>query len=157
MTYIDNIVTNAKTIFEGMAITFSHLMRTPMTIQYPDRIARPVTETLPPRYRGFLHVNTDICTCCTLCEKFCPIDCIVIEHGKDEALGKRVMTRFDIDEAKCMYCGLCTEPCPTGAIFFTPEFEASTTDLNDLVFKFVPKGEKIVPYKVPRTKGKEGN
>lgn len=155
MSYFGNIVTTAKSVFEGMTITFSHLFREPMTIQYPDRLPRPVNETLPMRYRGFLHVDTDICTCCTLCEKACPIDCIVIEHGKDEELGKRVMTRFDIDEAKCMYCGLCTEPCPTGAIAFTREFEAATTDLETLVFKFVQEGDKIVPYKVPKTKKKK--
>lgn len=152
MQYLENIKSTVQTVFEGMTITFSHLMRKPMTIQYPDRTARPVQETLPMRYRGFLHVDTDICTCCTLCETSCPIDCIVIEHGKDAELGKRVMTRFDIDEAKCMYCGLCTEPCPTGAIAFTREFEAATSNLESLVFKFVKPGDKIVPYKVVKKK-----
>ena len=152
MQYVDNIVTTAKTIFEGLSITFSHLFRVPSTIQYPDRTAKPVKETLPMRYRGFLHVDTDICTCCTLCETSCPIDCIAIDHGKDEEMGKRVMTRFDIDEAKCMYCGLCTEPCPTGAIAFTREFEAATANLESLVFKFVAEGDKVVPYKVPKVK-----
>lgn len=153
MSYLENIKASVSSVFEGMTITFSHLFRPPMTIQYPDRTPRPVKETLPDRYRGFLHVDTSICTCCTLCETSCPIDCIVIEHGKDKDLGQRVMTRFDIDEAKCMYCGLCTEPCPTGAIAFTREFEAATTDLESLVFKFVKSGDKIVPYKVPKSKG----
>lgn len=149
--YLENIVTSAKTVFEGMTITFSHLFRKPSTIQYPDTPI-PVSEMLPDRYRGFLNVSTDICTCCTLCEKACPIDCIKIESGKDEEIGKRVMTRFDIDEAKCMYCGLCTEPCPTGAIHFTKNFEAATTDLESLIFKFVDEGEKVIPYKVPKKK-----
>ncbi len=152
MSYFSGIVETTKTVFEGMTITFSHLFRKPSTIQYPDRTDRPVKETLPMRYRGFLNVDTTICTCCTLCETSCPIDCIVIEAGKDAEIGKRVMTRFDIDEAKCMYCGLCTEPCPTGAISFTREFEAATTNLADLVFKFVKPGEKVVPYKVPKKK-----
>lgn len=152
MSYLNNITNTVKTVFEGMTITFSHLFREPMTIQYPDRILKPINQVLPTRYRGFLHVDTDICTCCTLCETSCPIDCIVIDHGKDKDMGVRVMTRFDIDEAKCMYCGLCTEPCPTGAIAFTQEFEAATTDLESLVFRFIPAGEKIVPYKVAKTK-----
>lgn len=149
MQYFQNIVSSTKTIFEGMTITFSHLFREPMTIQYPEV---NVEAALPDRYRGFLNVDTTICTTCCLCEKACPIDCIVIEHGKDAELGQRVMTRFDIDEAKCMYCGLCTEPCPTAAIAFTKKFEAATENLADLVFKFVPAGQKIIPYKVPRTK-----
>lgn len=156
MAYFQNIVDSTKTVFEGMTITFSHLFREPLTIQYPDRVERPVKETLPLRYRGFLAVDMSICTCCKLCETLCPIDCIVIEQGKDEA-GKRVMTRFDIDEAKCMYCGLCTEPCPTGAIAFTREFERATTDLSTLVFKFIKPGESAVPYKVPKIiKKKDG-
>lgn len=151
MEYVQNILNSTKSIFEGMTITFSHLFRKPSTIQYPDTPV-PVKETLPERYRGFLHVDTTICTTCTLCETSCPIDCIVIDHGKDAEMGQRVMTRFDIDEAKCMYCGLCTEPCPTGAIHFTKEFEAATTNLQDLVFKFIPEGEKVIPYKVPKKK-----
>ncbi len=152
MVYLTNIADTIKTVFEGMTITFSHLFREPMTIQYPDRIPKKIPQVLPTRYRGFLNVDTTICTCCTLCETSCPIDCIVIDHGKDKDMGVRVMTRFDIDEAKCMYCGLCTEPCPTGAIAFTQEFEAATTDLASLVFKFVPDGQKIIPYKVVKTK-----
>lgn len=151
MAYFDNIKNAAQTVFEGMAVTFSHLFRTPMTIQYPYT-AVPVQEAMAERYRGFLNVDTTICTCCTLCETSCPIDCIIIDHGKDAEVGQRVMTRFDIDEAKCMYCGLCTEPCPTGAIAFTKEFEAATTDLETLVFKFIKPGEKIIPYKVVKTK-----
>ncbi len=48
-----------------------------------------------------------------------------------------VMTRFDIDMAKCMYCGLCSEPCPTGAIHHTPEFEGADYSLESLVRQFV--------------------
>src|SRR5438034_10860326 len=47
------------------------------------------------------------------------------------------MTRFDIDMAKCMYCGLCSEPCPTGSIHHTPEFEGADYSLESMVRKFV--------------------
>ena len=36
-----------------------------------------------------------------------------------------------------MYCGLCSAPCPTGAIHHTKEFEASTTDFPDLIRRFI--------------------
>ncbi len=147
MTYFPNIISAIKTTFEGMTITFSHLFRQPITIQYPDRTVRPVKDMLPPRYRGFLKVETNICTACTLCEKTCPIQCIKIVAGKDLETNQRVMTRFDIDLAKCMYCGLCTEVCPTKAIHATCEFEGATPRIEDLLRKFVGDGEKIVPYK----------
>ncbi len=151
MSYLGNIFTSIKTVYEGMTITFSHLFREPMTIQYPDRIPRPIQETLPMRYRGFLEVDMAICTGCTLCQKACPIDCILIEAGKDPELG-RVMTRFGVDLSKCMYCGLCTEPCPTGAIRFTREFEGSTYDIKTLLAEFIQEGEKVKPYKVVKKK-----
>jgi formate hydrogenlyase subunit 6/NADH:ubiquinone oxidoreductase subunit I len=150
MTYFRNILDAATTIFEGMTVTFSHLLRKPVTIQYPDKIARPLAETLPDRFRGFLKVDMEICTACLACMTDCPIDCIKIVTKKEEATKERVLTQFDIDEAKCMYCGLCTEPCPTGAIHFTREFERATENMEDLVFRFVPEGQVIVPYKQPK-------
>src|SRR5262245_36494711 len=143
--YIKNIVETVSTIFEGLAITLSHLVRRPMTIQYPDRIPKPVQETLPRRYRGILEVDLDICTGCLACERACPIDCIVIDVKKDKAAGGMVMTRFDIDMSKCMYCGLCSEPCPTGSIHHTPEFEGADFSLESLMRRFIK--EPVLAYK----------
>jgi formate hydrogenlyase subunit 6/NADH:ubiquinone oxidoreductase subunit I len=115
LSYLKDIFETVVTIFEGLSITFSHLVRRPMTIQYPDRIDRPVQETLPKRYRGHLEVDMEICTNCKACERECPITCIAITDS-EEPDKKRWMTQFDIDLAKCMYCGICSEVCPTGAI-----------------------------------------
>jgi len=112
LSYLKNIIETVVTIFEGLSITFSHLVRRPMTIQYPDRIDRPVQETLPKRYRGHLEVDMEICTNCKACERECPITCIAITDS-EEPDKKRWMTQFDIDLAKCMYCGICSEVCPT--------------------------------------------
>ena len=138
-TYLRNIKDAALTISDGMAVTFSHLVRKPFTLQYPDRLPDGVRvqDTLPFRYRGMLEVDLEICTACLACERACPIDCIVIEAEKDKAAGGLVMTRFDIDMAKCMYCGLCSEPCPTGSIHHTPEFEGADYSLESMVRKFV--------------------
>jgi len=138
-TYLRNIKDAALTIADGMAVTFSHLVRKPYTVQYPDRLPAGVRvqDTLPFRYRGMLEVDLEICTACLACERACPIDCIVIDAVKDKAAGGFVMTRFDIDMAKCMYCGLCSEPCPTGSIHHTPEFEGADYSLESMVRKFV--------------------
>jgi len=143
--YLGNIIATARTVFEGMSVTFSHFVRKPFTVQYPDRTAMRVQDTLPFRYRGILEVDLDICTGCLACERACPIDCIVIDATKDKQTKGMVMTRFDIDMAKCMYCGLCSEPCPTGAIHHTPEFEGADYSLESLVRRFVK--DPVVAYK----------
>jgi formate hydrogenlyase subunit 6/NADH:ubiquinone oxidoreductase subunit I len=151
--YVGNIKSTCTSIFEGMAVTFSHLFRTPITVQYPDRIPEPLQKTLPERTRGHLTVDMEICISCLACEKACPIDVIKIEDVKipketvvgvdgKETVRVKEPTRFDIVMYKCMYCGLCVEPCPTGAIHFTKEFEGATSDLSTLHFRFVTQDEK---------------
>ena len=149
--YLRDIKDAMVTIAEGMAVTESHLVRKPFTIQYPDRLPDGirVQDTLPFRYRGILEVDLEICTACLACERACPIDCIVIDAEKDKAAGGLVMTRFDIDMGKCMYCGLCSEPCPTGAIHHTPEFEGADYSLESLVLKFVKA--PVLAYKPKKT------
>ena len=147
--WTNDIWMSASTIFEGMAVTLSNFLRRPSTVEYPDRMAVRVQDTLPPRYRGILEVDMEICTACLACERACPIDCIVIDAKKDKAVGGFVMTRFDIDLAKCMYCGLCSEPCPTGAIHHTTEFEGADYSLESLVRRFVK--DPVVAYKPKKT------
>jgi formate hydrogenlyase subunit 6/NADH:ubiquinone oxidoreductase subunit I len=142
-----------------MSVTFAYLFKRPITIQYPDRIARPINETLPERYRGFLEVDMAICTGCKACERDCPINCIVIDLSKVGDV--RAMTRFDIDMGKCMYCNICVESCPvpgrapgdtedTKCIRMTREFEGATDSFPTLTFRFVRPGDAVVPYKHKR-------
>lgn len=160
-TYFSDIFESANTILSGLAVTMSHMMRRPITTQYPYHPRRkkvPVggPETLPDRYRGFLEVDIDICTACLKCESDCPIDCINIDVEKvnlsddPEAKPVRALVRFDIDMAKCMFCGLCQEPCPTNAIRHTKHFEASVVHLENLVARFVDPTDPKVPYKVKK-------
>ena len=84
-SYVESITDAVMTIREGMAITASHMVRKPVTLEYPDRLPGDVRvqDTLPFRYRGMLEVDLEICTACLACERACPIDCIVIDATKD--------------------------------------------------------------------------
>ena len=131
--YVQNIKDTVSTIFEGMAVTASHFVRKPYTVQYPDRMPIRVQDTLPFRYRGILEVDLEICTGC------------VIVADKDPVTKQLLLSQFDIDIAKCMFCGLCSEPCPTGSIHHTTEFEGADYSLESLIRRFVK--DPVVAYK----------
>jgi NADH-quinone oxidoreductase subunit I len=141
-TYFHNIIHSLATVVIGMKITFKHLFVPSVTIQYPD-----VKMKLPERARNRLYVNIDDCIGCDQCSMACPVDCITIETIKatpDQDLGvtstgnkKRLhLPTFDIDIAKCCYCGLCVYPCPTECIVMTDVYEFSEFDRKNLIYNF---------------------
>lgn len=140
--YFRDIFVSVWTILVGMWVTFRHLFIPAVTIQYPD-----VKLQLPERARNRLYVNIDDCIGCDQCSNACPVDCIEIETVKAlpaEDLGmtstgqkKRLwVTKFDIDIAKCCYCGLCVPPCPTECIKMTDVYEFSEFDRHHLIFNY---------------------
>src|SRR5437870_11579066 len=96
-SYVKDIKDTLTSVFEAMSITFSHLVRRPMTIEYRDKIPKPIQETLPRSYRGILEVDLDICTRCLACERACPITGITIGIERDTATKQRNFTHLDPD------------------------------------------------------------
>src|SRR5512135_1128061 len=140
--YFRNIWDGLLTVLIGMKVTWRHLFTPAVTIQYPD-----VRLKLPDRARNRLYVNMDDCIGCDQCAKACPVNCITIETIKalpTDDLGatstgnkKRLWVPvFDIDIAKCCYCGLCVYPCPTECIKMTDVFEFSEYDRQALIYNF---------------------
>ena len=140
--YFKNIWEGVVTVLIGMRITWRHLFTPAVTIQYPD-----VKLKLPERARNRLYVNMDDCIGCDQCSMACPVNCITIETLKstpDVDLGltsvgtkKRLyVPRFDIDIAKCCYCGLCVYPCPTECIKMTDVYEFSEYERGNLNYNF---------------------
>lgn len=140
--YFRNIWDGVFTVLIGMKITWDHMFTRAVTIQYPA-----VKVKLPERARNRLYVNMDDCIGCDQCSMACPVNCITIETIKstpDMDLGltsvgtkKRLyVPRFDIDIAKCCYCGLCVYPCPTECIKMTDVYEFSEYDRQSLIYNF---------------------
>jgi formate hydrogenlyase subunit 6/NADH:ubiquinone oxidoreductase subunit I len=123
-------------LVKGLGVTLKHALRPSITQQYPEE--KP---DLPPRTRGVIALKEANCTVCWKCSRECPDWCIYIETHKEthdpasggKARSVKVLDRFAIDYALCMYCGICVEVCPFDALFWSPDFEYSEYDIVELV------------------------
>jgi NADH-quinone oxidoreductase subunit I len=123
-------------VAKGMLTTISHIIKPPVTIQYPEeRLEMPIWTRGRPRLIYEVDTGDLRCTACGACALACPVDVIKIEQHPSPIKGK-VLDRFDIDMAGCIECALCVEACPFRAITMAPDFEmVSTFDrATDLVF-----------------------
>ncbi len=160
-TYFYNIFHSLYTVIVGMKITIKHLFTRSATVQYPT-----VKMKIPEGARNRLFVNIDDCIGCDQCAMACPVDCITIETIKstpDVDLGmtskntkKRLyIPKFDIDIAKCCYCGLCVWPCPTECIVMTEVYEFSEFDKKNLIYSFSNMTEEEISIAKEKSKNYE--
>jgi NADH-quinone oxidoreductase subunit I len=123
-------------LVKGLGVTLKHALRRSITQQYPE-----VKPDLPPRTRGVIALKEANCTVCYKCSRECPDWCIYIDAHKEthepagggRARSAKILDRFAIDFALCMYCGICVEVCPFDALFWSPEFEYAEYDINNMV------------------------
>jgi len=128
------IITDVTAILTGMWITWKHIFRRPVTVQYPEEKRIPY-----PRYRARIVLTRDPdgnerCVACYLCSAACPVDCISMQAAEREG-GRRYAEWFRINFSRCIFCGLCAEACPTMAIQMTPDFEICERDIMALVYE----------------------
>lgn len=119
-------------LLQGLKITFMHLFKKAVTLQYPDE--RP---NVAPNFRGLhaLNVSHDKakCVACYLCPTVCPAKCITVEAGED-ANHDKFAEKYEIDMLRCIFCGYCVEACPVDAIRMTQTFELANYKRSDFVF-----------------------
>lgn len=188
--YVDSIKKGVSSVIGGLSITLKHLSKARkwreetalidddnyfnklneglVTIQYPSE-AIPT----PDFSRNRLHNNADDCIACNQCANACPVNCITIESFKatpddigelgttsDGSKKKLWLSKFDIDMAKCMYCGLCTYPCPTECLTMTPVHDFAEVDRSNFNYHFSvltiekekEKREKLAKYEEEKAK-----
>ncbi len=123
-------------IAEGMRVTFGHMFKKRLTVQYPEE----KVEINVNRYRGIHRLNRDAqgrvaCVACFMCPTACPANCIHIEAGESPWPDReKYPVKFDIDELRCIYCGMCEEACPVDAIELTPEYDMVGLTRDDMIF-----------------------
>jgi NAD(P)H-quinone oxidoreductase subunit I len=139
--YGKEAVQAAKYIGQGLSVTFDHMRRRPVTVQYPYEKLIP-----SERFRGRIHYEFDKCIACEVCVRVCPINLPIVDWEFDKSTKKKVLRNYSIDFGVCIFCGNCVEYCPTNCLSMTEEYELATYDRHELNYDNVALGR--LPYKV---------
>jgi len=108
-----------KGIAKGLRVTIRHLLRHPVTAQYPEQ--RLNTSR---RIRGNELIWDNIkCTGCATCAKSCPQGAIQIITSVNLEENKYRVDKIEVDTGYCIQCGLCVEACPYGALYMGYAYE----------------------------------
>ena len=127
-------LTYFPSILKGMWITFRHLFRRKVTMQYPEQ-----KWPMPENYRGLPALVRDQaervkCVACFLCEYVCPPKAIHIEAQEIDTGVEKGPKVFDINMLRCIMCGYCEEVCPEQAIFLTREYSTVGLSRKEMIF-----------------------
>ncbi|MBC7968693.1 MAG: NAD(P)H-quinone oxidoreductase subunit I [Verrucomicrobia bacterium] len=139
--YTKETVQAAKYIGQGLAVTFDHMQRRPVTVQYPYEKLIP-----SERFRGRIHFEFDKCISCEVCVRVCPINLPVVDWEFNPETKKKKLNHYSIDFGVCIFCGNCVEYCPTNCLSMTEEYELAAYDRHELNYDSVALGR--LPYKV---------
>lgn len=133
--YSQNALNAGKYLLQGLAVTFDHMGRRPITVQYPYEKLIP-----SERYRGRIHYEFDKCIACEVCVRVCPINLPVVDWIMNKETKKKELRNYSIDFGVCIFCGNCVEYCPTNCLSMTEEYELSSFDRHSLNFDNVALG-----------------
>jgi len=116
-------------IAKGLRVTFKHLFRRPVTVQYPEQKLH-----MSRRIRGNeLIWDKTKCTGCATCAKTCPQGVIEIVTSVNLVDNKYEVEKYQVDTGYCIQCGLCVEACPYGALFMGYAYERAKYRRGELV------------------------
>lgn len=92
-----------------------------------------VVEPPPPAFRGRPELRPVACDNSAECVAVCPSAALTL--GAPAEHGLRV---WELDLGRCVFCGLCRDACPNGAIDITPDFELAARQREDLYVRVMP-------------------
>ena len=154
LTFAERIYLPA--IVGGLMITFNHLFKKKVTIQYPEQ-----KREFSKNYRG-QHVlkrdeqGAERCTACGLCAVSCPAEAITMEAAErqpgEENLYKeeKYAAKYEINMLRCIFCGYCEEACPKDAIYLSQTFAPSNFGRQGFIYK---KDDLLIPHPVEDPEG----
>jgi len=136
-------------IFRGMLITFKHIFRKKVTINYPEQ-----TREFSPVFRGLQILNRDEegrerCTACGLCAVACPAEAITMEAAErqpgEEHLYReeKYAAKYEINMLRCIFCGYCEEACPKDAVYLSETFAPSNYQRKGFIYG---KKDMLIPH-----------
>ena len=116
-------------IAKGLSVTIRHLLRMPITTQYPEQRLNPSRRT-----RGNeLIWNQERCTGCGTCAKTCPQGSINIVTSVKIEENKYKVEKIEVDTGYCIQCGLCVEACPYEALYMGYAYERAKYRRGEIV------------------------
>jgi NADH-quinone oxidoreductase subunit I len=134
--YFQNVAKSGWSLAKGLGITLKYMFSPAVTVQYPLEKLE-----LSDRWRGALAFHPDICISCDMCVRACPSKCISLESKRNEQTGKKDLQWYRIDFAKCNFCRLCEEICPTKpkSVHHSREYELTFTDRKEFIIEWTPE------------------
>lgn len=107
--------------------TLRNLFTNPATLMYPYK-----PRVFYKNTRGQLNIELDKCIFCSMCQRRCPTDAIVVD---------RTARTWLVDHLKCIYCGNCVDVCPKKCLFLANKYAESLVTAN--------KGDSIEKHQAP--------
>jgi NADH-quinone oxidoreductase subunit I len=139
--YFTSLYRAGSALWRAVQTALSYLLssseaKKEVTELYPDPVSSRTADELPTRSRGFLQNDIVKCTGCYACSEVCPTGCFKIHTEEGPKPGKLWVETFDIDDSRCLFCGLCVEACVPGSLVHTRFYEGAADSVEKLRASF---------------------